>query len=51
MKTNAGLDVSLDSTAVFNLDLDGEIVCETSVMSRADDTFCLFAILGDVGMN
>src|SRR5680860_277859 len=39
MKYYAGLDVSLDSTAVCVLDLDGEIVCETSVVSHADDIF------------
>ncbi len=35
MKHYAGLDVSLETTAVCVLDVDGEVVCETSVESHA----------------
>lgn len=39
MKHFAGLDVSLGNTSVCILDADGQIVCEISVVSHADDIF------------
>lgn len=39
MKHYAGLDVSLETTAICVLDTDGEVVCEISVLSHADDIF------------